>query len=109
MMRWRSSVLLAGAVLATPARAAQVSCSRDGFAVGGGPLHRGANRGRRIRHALATGVGTVENMRQRHRQGRLHTPLKIDFHRSLLDTDACETFTEVIVTDINHPYVFGFA
>ena len=32
-------------------------------------------------------------------KGILRTPLKIDFHRSLLDTGACETFTEVIVTD----------
>jgi hypothetical protein len=39
--------------------------------------------------------------------GILKTPLKIDFHRSLLDTTACETFTELIVTDKSHPYVIG--
>jgi hypothetical protein len=39
--------------------------------------------------------------------GILRTPLKIDFHRSLLDANACETFTEVIVTDVTHPYVLG--
>jgi hypothetical protein len=37
----------------------------------------------------------------------LHTPLKIDFTRSLLDTTSCETFTEIVVTDKSHPYVIG--
>jgi hypothetical protein len=37
----------------------------------------------------------------------LSTPMKIDFHRSLLDTSLCESFTEVIVTDKAHPYVLG--
>ena len=40
-------------------------------------------------------------------KGIVKTPLKIDFTRSLLDTEICETFTEVIVTDKSHPYVLG--
>jgi len=40
-------------------------------------------------------------------KGILKTALKIDFSRSLLDTEICETFTEVIVTDKSHPYVLG--
>lgn len=40
-------------------------------------------------------------------EGIWKTPLKIDFHRSLLDVKTGETFTEVIVTDKNHPYVIG--
>jgi hypothetical protein len=40
-------------------------------------------------------------------KGILKTALKIDFNRSLLDTQICETFTEVIVTDKSHPYVLG--
>lgn len=39
--------------------------------------------------------------------GILSTPQKIDFHRSLLDTKNCESFTEVIITDPKHPYVLG--
>ena len=39
--------------------------------------------------------------------GILKNALKIDFKRSLLDTQICETFTEVIVTDKSHPYVLG--
>jgi hypothetical protein len=33
--------------------------------------------------------------------------MKIDFHRSLLDTATCQTFTEVIVTNKENPYVLG--
>jgi len=40
-------------------------------------------------------------------RGILKNALTIDFHRSLLDVEACETFTEVIVTDERHPYVLG--
>jgi hypothetical protein len=40
-------------------------------------------------------------------QGILQSGLDIDFHRSLLDVDACETFTELIRTNKIHPYVLG--
>ena len=40
-------------------------------------------------------------------KGILKSALKIDFSRSLLDAEICETFTEVIVTDKSHPYVLG--
>lgn len=33
--------------------------------------------------------------------------MKIDHHLSLMDTDSCQTFTEVIVTDKEKPYVLG--
>jgi hypothetical protein len=39
--------------------------------------------------------------------GLIKTPMKVDFQRSLLDTATCQTFTEVIVTDKEHPYVLG--
>ncbi len=40
-------------------------------------------------------------------QGIWQTTLNIAFHRSILDVDACETFTEVIQTDETHPNVLG--
>jgi hypothetical protein len=40
-------------------------------------------------------------------KGIVHTTLKIDFSRSVLDTAICETFSEVILTDKSHPYVLG--
>ena len=41
--------------------------------------------------------------------GMLSHPLKIDFHRTLVDTQGCATFTEAVVTDPAHPYVLGTA
>jgi hypothetical protein len=40
-------------------------------------------------------------------QGVWQSPLAIDFHRSLYDVETCETFTEIIHTSSNHPYVIG--
>jgi hypothetical protein len=57
---------------------------------------------------LAASAKYVENMQaSTPDKSILRTPMKIDFHRSLLDTSVCETFTEVIVTDKAHPYVLG--
>ena len=57
---------------------------------------------------LATTAKYRENMQDTAiDKGILRTPLTIDFHRSLLDAEACQTFTEVIVTDVTHPYVLG--
>jgi len=41
--------------------------------------------------------------------GMISKPEKIDFHRSLLDTTSCQTFTEAVITDPAHPYVLGTA
>jgi hypothetical protein len=40
-------------------------------------------------------------------EGIWQTPIAINFHRSFLDIDTCETFTEIIHTSSNHPYVIG--
>ena len=40
-------------------------------------------------------------------QGIWKTPLAVDFNRSLLDIDTCQTFTEIIHTSSDHPYVIG--
>jgi hypothetical protein len=39
--------------------------------------------------------------------GLIKTAMKIDLHRSLLDPATCQTFTEVIVTNKEKPYVLG--
>ena len=35
------------------------------------------------------------------------TPLAVDFNRSQLDVETCQTFTEIIHTSGSHPYVIG--
>ena len=39
--------------------------------------------------------------------GVISKPQKIDFTRTISDTQACTSFTEVIITDPAHPYVLG--
>jgi hypothetical protein len=39
--------------------------------------------------------------------GVLSKPMKVDFHRELLDTTACKIFSEVVIVDPAHPYVIG--
>jgi hypothetical protein len=39
--------------------------------------------------------------------GVLSKPMKVDFHRDLLDTATCRTFSEVVIADPAHPYVIG--
>ena len=57
---------------------------------------------------LAPKVKYIENMKETAiGKGIWQTALDIDFHRSLLDVDSCETFTEVIRTNKLHPYVLG--
>jgi hypothetical protein len=57
---------------------------------------------------LASKVKYSENMTEiKKEQGLWNTPLPITFHRSFLDVGSCRTFTEVIVTEGGHPYVFG--
>jgi len=58
--------------------------------------------------SLASGAKYIENTAEMPLDKSIvKTALKIDFSRSLLDTQICETFTEVIVTDKTHPYVLG--
>ena len=67
-----------------------------------------ARSGEISRMALAPGVKYIENAENATLgEGIWKMPLNIDFHRSLLDVAAGETFTEVIVTDKTHPCVIG--
>jgi hypothetical protein len=57
---------------------------------------------------LAKGVGYQENIAAADiTKGIVTKAMKIDHHRSFIDTDSCQTFTEVIVTDKAAPYVLG--
>jgi hypothetical protein len=40
-------------------------------------------------------------------QGIWQEPLAVDFNRSMLDVETCQTFTEIIHTSSDHPYVIG--
>ena len=40
-------------------------------------------------------------------EGLWKTPLKVDFHRNLIDVDSCATYTEIIVANSEPQYIFG--
>ena len=57
---------------------------------------------------LAPGAKYIENRKETSfEEGVWQEPLIVDFHRSLLDTKLCETYTEIISASRSHPYVIG--
>ena len=101
-------ILLAGAVLAPTESFAQISCSRDGLQRAVDLYIAAQSKGDTSALPLPRGVGYVENMAPVDiNNGVIKTAMKIDHHRSLLDPSSCQTFTEVIVTNKEKPYVLG--
>jgi hypothetical protein len=99
---------LAGALATPSAGFAQVSCTREGLQRAVDLYLAAQTSGDTSALPLAAGLGYVENMtRVDIAGGLIKTPLKIDHHRSLLDPATCQTFTEVIVTNTEKPYVLG--
>jgi hypothetical protein len=101
-------IVLTGAlVISTPAYA-QVSCSRDGLQRAVDLYVAAQTKGDPSGMPLAMGLGYSENHAPASiASGLIRTPMKIDHHRSLLDPSTCQTFTEVIVTDKDKPYVLA--
>jgi hypothetical protein len=100
---------LVGALLAPAiSHAAAVSCTRAGLQEAVNLYIAAQAKGDLNGLPLATGLGYWENNAAADvKKGFLTKALKIDQHRSLLDTDSCQTFTEVIVTDKAAPHVAG--
>ena len=100
--------LLAVALLAPLAIFAQVACTRDGLQAADNLYVAAQSKGDPSGMPLANGLAYIENLQVVDiKSGVIQKPLKIDFHRALIDTATCQTFTEVIVTDRSHPYVIG--
>jgi hypothetical protein len=96
-------------VLCLPALAhAEVSCTRGGLQQAVDLYLAAQAKGDLSGMPLASNVGYWENVAPADiKKGFVNKPLKIAHHRSFLDADSCQTFTEVIVTDKAAPYVFG--
>ncbi len=85
---------------------APLSCTRGGLQAAVNLYLKAQGTGDLSVLPLAKGVGYTENMAPADiSKGFVTKPLKIDHHRSFLDTDSCQTFTEVIVTDKAAPHV----
>src|SRR6202162_4559323 len=108
-------IVLTGALLAPTAGFAQISCSREGLQRAVDLYIAAQTKGDTSGLPLAinptTGmllVGNMENVAPFDiNKGLIKTPMKIDHQRSLLDTSTCQTYTEVIVTNKEQPYVLG--
>lgn len=99
---------LSGALLAPATGFAQVACTRDGLQAATDLYITAQGKGDPSGMPLAQGLAYIENMQVVDiKSGVIQKPLKIDFHRTLIDQAACQTFTEAIVTDQSHPYVIG--
>jgi hypothetical protein len=104
-----TSLLLSGALLVPAVGSAQqISCVRGGLQRAVNLYIEAQTKGDTSGLPLANGLGYYENMQRIDiAQGLIGTPLTIDHHRSLLDEATCQTFTEVIVTNPEKPYVLG--
>ena len=101
-------IVLTGALLVPTAGFAQISCSREGLQRAVDLYIAAQTKGDTSGLPLATGLGYMENVAPANiNTGLIKTPMKIDHQRSLLDTATCQTFTEVIVTNKEKPYVLG--
>jgi hypothetical protein len=101
-------IVLSAGLLAPVASFAQVACTRDGLQAATDLYIAAPSKGDPSGMPLANGLGYIENMQVVDiKSGVIQKPLKIDFHRTLIDPATCQTFTEVIVTDKSHPYVLG--
>ncbi|MGH9738673.1 MAG: hypothetical protein ACRD4X_08810 [Candidatus Acidiferrales bacterium] len=101
-------ILLSAALLLPMASFAQVACTREGLQYATNLYLDAQAKGNPSGLPLAKGLAYIENMKEVDiKSGVIQKPLKIDFHRTLIDPATCQTFTEIIVTDPSHPYVIG--
>jgi hypothetical protein len=87
---------------------AQVSCTRGGLQRAVDLYIEAQTKGDVSGMPLGNGLGYWENEeRISIDSGIIQKPMNIRHHRSIFDTDSCQSFTEVIVTDTEEPYVLG--
>lgn len=108
-MKFKSLCLAVCGALFLPALGhAEVSCTRGGLQQAVDLYIAAQTSGDLSGMPLASNIGYWENVAPADiKTGFVNKPLKIAHHRSFLDVDSCQTFTEVIVTDKAAPYVLG--
>lgn len=88
--------------------ATRTECTRSGLDQAVGKYLDALRQGNASLMPLAAKAKYIENREAiSFGQGIWQKPVVIDFHRSLLDVEICETFTEIISATNNHPYVVG--
>src|ERR1700684_849732 len=103
-----ASTVLAAALLAPGLSYSQVSCTREGLQAAADLYIAAQAKGDTDGLPLAKGLAYIENFKTTNiNDGLIKKAMKIDHHRSLVDTSTCQTFTEVIVADKANPFVLG--
>jgi hypothetical protein len=101
-------VAMMAALVAPAPSIAQVACTRDGLQHATNLYLAAQTKGDPSSLPLAKGLAYIENMQEVDiKSGLIQKPLKIDFHRTLIDTATCQTFSEIIDADKTDPYVIG--
>ena len=97
MNRFGFKWMLYAGVLMVPALSySQVSCTRDGLKAATELYIAAQTKGDTSGMPLATGLAYVENFKAVNLdEGVIKKAMKIDHHRSLLDTSTCQAFTEL--------------
>ncbi len=87
---------------------AQNACTRESLQAKVDVYINALKKGAPSLMPLAPGAKYIENRKETNfKEGVWRKPLVVDFHRSLLDTELCETYTEIISASGSHPYVIG--
>jgi hypothetical protein len=95
-------------LLGISVQATAADCTREVLGKAAEAYVAAQSRGEPKVMTLASSVKYIENGKAaKIGKGILTNVLHVDFHRSLLDTETCQTFTEMIITDPAHPYVIG--
>src|ERR1700739_896592 len=104
-LKW---IAFAGALFSSAAAYAEVSCTREGLQAAADLYVAAQTKGDISGLPLAKGLGYVENFKPMSiDEGVIKKAMKIYHQRSLLDTSACQTYTEVLVSDNAGPYALG--
>jgi hypothetical protein len=102
------ALVFSSALLAPALSFAQVACTRDGLQAAVDLYIDAQTKGDKSGLPLPNGAGYWENAARFDIDASIiNTAMEIDHHRSLLDVDSCQTFSELIVTDTAKPYVLG--
>jgi hypothetical protein len=84
------------------------ACTRDSLNAAADSYVAAIVAGDATKMMLAPSATYVENTKTvAIADGILKTALPVAFHRNLVDTEQCEAFSEIIITEGGHPYVIG--
>ena len=98
----------AGALLMAATSASAQGCSREDLTAAADSYIAAQETGDPFKMHMGLWVDYNEQMENSTMAtGVLSKPMKVDFHRNVLDTATCKTFTEVVIADPAHPYVIG--